>query len=123
MDPRASRRLAVLGQHLVGEATPSGGELELQPMAGRVAASQGASTSYASATGRPSSYARVHGEVSRAPARWRRIDVVAKEQLREVRYEKAEGEGIAKVGGARARRRSSSAAFTRIHPHPRLLSC
>jgi len=74
--------------------------VELQPLAGsagRASSSQGASTSYATATGQPSSYARVHGEVSRAPARWRRIDTVAKEQLREVTYEKAVGEGIAKV--------------------------
>jgi naphthoate synthase len=55
-----------------------------------------ASISYASIDGRPSSYARVHGEVSRAPAAWRRIPVVAKEQLQEVLYDKAEG--IAKVG-------------------------
>lgn len=102
MDLRASRRLTVLSQHL-GEQGASGaapaGEVELQPLSGRAAASQGASTSYASATGAPSSYARVHGAASRAPARWRRIDTVAKEQLREVRYEKAQGEGIAKVGG------------------------
>ena len=54
-------------------------------------------SSHASATGKPSSYARVHGAPSRAPAQWRRIDVVAKERLEEVKYEKAVGEGIAKV--------------------------
>jgi naphthoate synthase len=53
-------------------------------------------SSYASATGKPSSYARVHGEVSRAPAQWRRIPSVAKEDLQDVKYEK-DGEGIAKV--------------------------
>ncbi|EFN52039.1 hypothetical protein CHLNCDRAFT_139232 [Chlorella variabilis] len=76
---------------------------------GHSAGSDGASTSYASATGRPSSYARVHGEVSRAPAQWRRIDTVAKEELREVRYEKAVGEGIAKVTINRPEKRN---AFT-----------
>lgn len=63
--------------------------------------SAAAKPSYASATGRPTSYARVHGEVSRAPAAWRRVESVAREALQEVIYEKAEGEGIAKVGGAR----------------------
>lgn len=99
MDPRASRRVGVLSQHLLAESASPASEVELQPLAGRASSSQSASTSYATATGRPSSYARVHGEVSRAPARWRRIDTVAKEQLREVKYEKAVGEGIAKVRG------------------------
>lgn len=53
--------------------------------------------SYASATGNPSSYARVHGQVSRAAAQWRTIDRVAKEFLLEVKYAKCD-EGIAKVG-------------------------
>ncbi|GFH09328.1 uncharacterized protein HaLaN_04441, partial [Haematococcus lacustris] len=55
----------------------------------------GHSTSYASIGGQPSSYARVHGDVSREPAVWRDIGVVGKEQLKEVLYAKAEG--IAKV--------------------------
>ncbi|KAI3426047.1 hypothetical protein D9Q98_008015 [Chlorella vulgaris] len=103
----ASRRLNVLSQHL---GKPCGerhvGEVELQPVAG---SSNNAGTSYASATGQPSSYARVHGEVSRAPAHWRRIDTVAKEELREVRYEKAVEEGIAKVTINRPKKRN---AFT-----------
>ncbi len=87
----ASRRLAVLAQQ-VGAAP--GAEQQLQRQATSVA-----STSYASIDGRPSSYARVHGEVTRRPAVWRIIDVVAKERLGEVVYEKAVGEGIAKVRG------------------------
>lgn len=61
------------------------------------AGSSDTSSSYASATGRPSSYARVHGEVSRAPAAWVRVPKVAKEDLTDVKYDKAEG--IAKVRG------------------------
>lgn len=105
MDARTSRRLTTLTGHLTASAAHAGGEVELQPLActacggnQRAYESQEASTSYASATDAPSSYARVHGEVSRAPAHWRRIETVAKEQLREVKYEKAVGEGIAKVG-------------------------
>lgn len=106
MDDRVSHRLAVLSQHLGAPCKQQHvGEVELQPVAGdseRSSRSAGASTSYASATGRPSSYARVHGEVSRAPAQWRRIASVAKEELLEVKYEKAAGEGIAKVSLATA---------------------
>lgn len=57
-------------------------------------------SSYASASGRPSSYARVHGEVSREAPVWLAIPSVAREQLEDVKYCKARGEGIAK---ARAR--------------------
>ena len=117
MDARTSRRLTTLTGHLTASVADAGGEVELQPLScaayngsGRAAESAGASTSYASATGAPSSYARVHGEVSRAPAHWRRIDSVAKEQLREVKYEKAVGEGIANVGGGVGARSAAGAA-------------
>lgn len=87
MNDNVERRLRVLEGHL---AAPS----EAQQLARSRTA--GGSSSYATATGQPSSYARVHGEVSRAPAVWRRIDCVAKERLEEVKYEKSD-EGIAKV--------------------------
>jgi naphthoate synthase len=60
-------------------------DLVLQPTA--AAASGGAS----------SSYARIHGEVSRAPAVWRIIPSVAREALQEVLFEKADADGIARV--------------------------
>ncbi len=95
----AARRLRVLSGHL---PPPSalGGDIELSRLACAAADQRGnsaGSSSYASATGTPSSYARVHGEVSRKPAQWNRIQVVAKEQLEDIKYEKAQGEGIAKV--------------------------
>jgi hypothetical protein len=65
--------------------TASASDLILQPTA--AAASGGAS----------SSYARIHGEVSRAPAVWRNIPSVAREVLQEVSFEKADGDGIARV--------------------------
>lgn len=52
---------------------------------------------FASATDKPSSYALMHDNVSRAPARWRRLEVVDGSTLEDVLYEKAEGEAIAKV--------------------------
>jgi hypothetical protein len=58
-----------------------------------------ATAPYATAdpTGQPNAYARVHGAVPRDAPRWRQIPSVARERLEEVLYEKAEGEGIAKV--------------------------
>lgn len=52
---------------------------------------------YASVTGQPNSYARVHGGVSNTPVQWRIVPSVQKESLQEVKYEKSIGEGIAKV--------------------------
>lgn len=45
-----------------------------------------------------SSYARVHGAVSRKDATWTNIPAVQRQSLSEVIYEKAVDEGIAKVG-------------------------
>jgi naphthoate synthase len=61
---------------------------------------------YASATGAPTSYARVHGEPSRAPAQWREITSVGREQLTDVRYHKA-AEGIAKITINRPEKRNA----------------
>lgn len=47
--------------------------------------------------GAASSYARIHGEVSREPAEWRDIPTVARETLQEVLYQKADADGIARV--------------------------
>lgn len=88
----AERRLEILSRQLTSsEASRS------EPAVSLAAASSSSSSAFASATGTPSSYARIHGEASRQPARWRRIEVVAKEKLQDVKYEKSEGEGIAKV--------------------------
>ncbi len=97
MDSSVSRRVRVLSGQIAASA-PSANthEVELARLP-TASSSSGTSSSYASATGQPSSYARVHGEVSRAPARWRAVPRVGKETLEDVKYEKAEGEGIAKV--------------------------
>ena len=78
---QAEKRLQVIARQLT-----SGGSNSAQ---------HHSSSSFASATGSPSSYARIHGEASRAPADWKRLLIVAKEELVDVKYEKAEG--IAKV--------------------------
>jgi naphthoate synthase len=83
----SARRLRVLEGHLARTSHPK------TPISRANTVSGG---SYATATGQPSSYARVHGEVSREPAVWRCIGSVHKELLEEVKYEKSD-EGIAKV--------------------------
>lgn len=75
---------------------PAGDVLSTQPASASLP--NPTSSSYASATGKPSSYARIHGEVSRAPAKWRNVDELGGQRLEDVLYHKAEGEGIAKVG-------------------------
>ncbi|CAG9460653.1 unnamed protein product [Pedinophyceae sp. YPF-701] len=87
----ASRRLGVLAGHFAQGSSSKG----------RVRAT------YASIDGKPSSYERVHGEVSREPPAWERIPVVAKETLTDVIYSK--GDGIAKISINRPQRRN---AFT-----------
>eukprot|EP00195_Chlamydomonas_chlamydogama_P006856 CAMPEP_0202911746 /NCGR_PEP_ID=MMETSP1392-20130828/55789_1 /ASSEMBLY_ACC=CAM_ASM_000868 /TAXON_ID=225041 /ORGANISM="Chlamydomonas chlamydogama, Strain SAG 11-48b" /LENGTH=343 /DNA_ID=CAMNT_0049602373 /DNA_START=42 /DNA_END=1073 /DNA_ORIENTATION=- len=102
---RAERRLQVLSQQL---ASGPGCVLTMNDTAAQDEASTSSSKpSYASATGRPSSYARVHGDVPRTPAKWRRIPVVAKETLEDVKYEKADDEGIVKITINRPERRNA----------------
>ena len=60
---------------------------------------QQASSSYKSISGKPNSYAKVHGEVSRKPAQWEAISSVQGEKLEDLEYHKAEG--IAKVSLSR----------------------
>lgn len=87
-DAATTRRLRVLEGQLAGPSTV------VAPI-GR-SHTGGVPRAYATATGQPSSYERVHGEVSREPAVWRCIKSVAKERLEEVNYEKSD-DGIAKV--------------------------
>lgn len=84
----ASRRLAVLERHCCAGDPGTSSTSDIQRSS--------CSTSYASVGNTPSSYARVHGQVSIAPAEWREIQCVAKERLSEVKYAKS-AEGIAKV--------------------------
>lgn len=117
------RRLSVLSGQLAPSPCSGADLATISPAGphpalsrGPAAASDGASTSYgnpvagsayASATGAPTSYARVHGEPSRAPAAWRAVPSVAREALTDVLYHKADGEGIAKVRGAGGRGRGA----------------
>lgn len=108
MSSSALRRLQVLSGQLgsgAAAAPTSSDEVSVPQLTMQACA--GTSMPYASATGAPNSYARVHGDVSRAPARWRSIPSVAKEQLTDVVYEKAEGEGIAKITINRPEKRNA----------------
>ena len=110
MEEAANRRVGVLAQHLIAtggsfrQAIGVGCEAchaercsECVNLDNPAITAQPTSSSYASATGRENSYSRIHGEVSRAPAIWRRIESVQREDLEDVKYEKALGEGRAKV--------------------------
>ena len=105
MDQKALQRLNILGRH-VAPMSATEGESTIPPLNTFATNNNSVSTSqtaapggstYATATGQPSSYARVHGEVSTTPVTWRSIHSVSKETLHEVKYEKSIGEGIAKV--------------------------
>lgn len=105
MDQTARRRIATLSGYFDDQfpcASASPVQVAAQdPQAavglGRRDCSAASSSAYASATGQPTTYERVHGKVSREPAVWSGIHSVHKESLQEVKYEKAAGEGIAKV--------------------------
>lgn len=106
MDQKALQRINILSRH-VAPTNVSEGDSNIASLNtfanSKITASTseraapGTSSTYASATGQPSSYARVHGEVSKSPVQWRLIPSVSKETLQEVKYEKSIGEGIAKV--------------------------
>lgn len=91
----ARRRVGTLAGHMA----PSGSSmLALAPT----------SSTYATATGRPTTYAKVHGEVSREPAKWVAA-TVPNGELKEVLYHKADEEAIAKITINRPEKRN---AFT-----------
>lgn len=111
MDKNAARRVGLLSQHLACEPTTSSSETQRAFASGASLSSSSpapAISSYASATGRPTTYSMVHGLVSRAPATWRAIESVHKHRLEEVKYEKAVGEGIAKVRALQAFKRQEN---------------
>lgn len=117
MDNAAARRVCVLHKQFNPD-TPA--EIE---MCRTVTVNNGeTSSSHASVDGRPSSYARVHGDVSRAPAVWQSIKTVAKEHLEDVKYEKAQGEGIAKVG-AQSHPGMSRLSCCHLHTYHSALEC
>jgi hypothetical protein len=106
MEDKATKRLHILkchvapsSSHIIEDslAAQPTGTSSTHSTLGQTSTSAHTSSTYASATGQPSSYARVHGEVSKAPVQWRSIASVSKETLQEVKYEKSVGEGIAKV--------------------------
>lgn len=95
----AQRRLSALRGHLDPVTSTSPEELQGE----QVSVWLQASGAHTAAAGRAeSSYERIHGQVSQEPAHWQQIVSVAREELREVEYHKAAGEGIARVTVAAA---------------------
>ncbi|GJP32196.1 hypothetical protein CLOM_g120 [Closterium sp. NIES-68] len=116
---QALRRLQVYGRHIApaystppettdNEAVYSESQLNFQPCSSSSNSSVngGATGVYASATGKPSKYALMHGAVSSAPVAWQpgRIEGPP---LQDVLYETAVGEGIAKITINRPERRNA----------------
>mmetsp|Transcript_15593 Transcript_15593/g.21553 ORF Transcript_15593/g.21553 Transcript_15593/m.21553 type:complete len:354 (-) Transcript_15593:136-1197(-) len=109
----AARRTALVASHFLQQQHPSvdfkrifkhdADNLELNLTSKTIE-----SSTYATATGTPSSYEKVHGSVSRVAVKWNDTEL-SQGALREVIYQKAEGEGIAKVTINRPERRN---AFT-----------
>ncbi|KXZ54411.1 hypothetical protein GPECTOR_5g66 [Gonium pectorale] len=99
----AQRRLQVLGNHFLAAETG----LEPGAVLRQGTAASSSSAPYASVDGKTNSYGRVHGAVSREPAQWRRVPVVNRETLTDVIYEKAVGEGIAKITINRPEKRNA----------------
>ncbi|GIL48766.1 hypothetical protein Vafri_5215 [Volvox africanus] len=99
----AQRRLQILGNHLMGTRP----ENLISRQATTAADKPEITVPYASADGKVNSYGRVHGTVSREPAKWQRIPVVSREELTDVVYEKAADEGIAKITINRPDRRNA----------------
>ena len=97
---RAARRAGMVAGHLQGDGATSGRAVSMMAGAGSSTGSNAAIES--------SSYAKVHGTASRAPAKWIKVDFkLGGKPLEEVIYEKAEG--IAKITINRPHRRN---AFT-----------
>ena len=99
---RAEQRLFAVARH-INPLTEHHKHHDNEPQAETIAAQPCGSSvvktaAYASATGRPSKYALMHGDVSSAPVVWQRGEVDGP-RLQDVIYETAVGEGIAKVGG------------------------
>lgn len=116
MDEKYRSRLNIISNHIVPSDSPSSEKVSTTPSINQAptfarssSPNQRSSSSYASATGQSSSYARVHGEVSADPVRWRSIPTIYKEKLQEVNYYKSIGEGIAKIAINRPEKRN---AFT-----------
>ncbi|KAK9901540.1 hypothetical protein WJX75_001352 [Coccomyxa subellipsoidea] len=101
-DPQ-SRRVQTLAAHLI-PAQRVDVALEKSGLPSVIASP---SSSRQQASRSSSSYDRVHGTVSSQPATWRTIPVVHGEALQDVRYEKAEGEGIAKITINRPEKRNA----------------
>ncbi|KAL6771625.1 MEN2 [Auxenochlorella protothecoides x Auxenochlorella symbiontica] len=116
-DGRASQRLAVLTRHIAqGQGAPCGHIPADSEALGSCNALPNAELgSRAVICPSPtSSYERMHGRGSRAPAAWTSIPMVAGVQLKETLYKKADGEGIARISINRPKRRN---AFTPLTVH------
>ena len=98
MRPSVERRVKVIAGHLLPSDQGCCGDHSQLAHHCCAAHAQQASSSYRSISGKPNSYAKVHGEVSRKPAQWEAIPSVQGEKLEDIEYHKAEGIAKASLG-------------------------
>ena len=123
MNSRTEQRIEVLSRHLVQEPTDRSTQLVSAEPTSLPENSRDGQTEPSSSYERwvqapkqvtmstlPNSFSagnygffscRVHGTVPRHAVKWRNIAVVHKERLKDIKYQKGHGEGIAKVCHAR----------------------
>lgn len=92
---QCARRVHAIARHLMDNAPTLPIATASCDSNGSTSTTTHVKPTHASVTGQPSSYARVHGQVSTDPVQWRRISSIGQYTLQEVLYDK--GEGIAKV--------------------------
>lgn len=93
----ARRRLGALRAHVDPALPQSCGPTQSDVENASCGVGQQQTSGHAPPEATQSSYERIHGQVSQSPADWRSISSVAREELQEVEYHKAEGDGIARV--------------------------
>jgi len=95
----SDRRLRVISSHVsIPEDTLQDAPSSRQSLVGINRCNSSSSLiPSASATGKPSSYSKIHGSVSNKKAEWLDISSVGGKALLEVIYQKSRDEGMAKV--------------------------
>eukprot|EP00245_Coleochaete_scutata_P014455 TRINITY_DN6160_c0_g2_i1.p1 TRINITY_DN6160_c0_g2~~TRINITY_DN6160_c0_g2_i1.p1 ORF type:complete len:321 (-),score=77.62 TRINITY_DN6160_c0_g2_i1:39-1001(-) len=106
----AERRAALIASHVCpNTSSEDGGQtLLLSPCMqedGSSRAGPPTTSSFPTASGQPSKYTLVHGDVSKAPVIWRAV--TGSQEFTDILYEKAVGEPIAKITINRPERRNA----------------
>lgn len=111
----SDRRLRIIASHVsIPEGTLQDASSSDQSSTAKINPCNSSSTLIpnASATGKPSSYSKIHGFVSNKKVEWLDIPSVGGKVLSEVKYQKSKGEGIAKITIDREEKRNAFTPLT-----------